>query len=98
MVWHIWRFPIRFRAMTNDNLVRTVALRALTSLTLLLPLAGSARGQTSSALLLKPFPKEQLVQAEGGGVFLEGGHTQKSNADFRLGIYETQGMFRLMPG
>jgi hypothetical protein len=68
------------------------------SVALVLLMASGASAQTNSALLAKPFPKELLVQSEAGGLVLEGGHTQKSDHDFHLGIYGTQGMFRLMPG
>lgn len=57
-----------------------------------------ARAQTNSALLVTEFPKEQFVRAEANGVFLEGGHAQKTDEDLRLSIYETQGMFRVSPG
>src|SRR5262249_30358152 len=84
--------------MTTDDHRKTWGFGALASLGLALGFAPAALAQTDSALLVKPFPKEMLVQSETGGAWLEQGHTQKSNADFKLGIYGSEGMFRLQPG
>src|SRR5687768_11690660 len=73
--------------------VSICALALLASL-----LTAPAMAQTNSALLITPFPKEQAVNAEADAVFLEGGHTQKTDEDFRLSLYSTQGRFRLQPG
>ncbi len=62
--------------------------------------ASQVSAQTNSALLVAPFPKEQVVNAEAGATFLEGGHIAESDndEDFRLSIYGASGRFRLQPG
>jgi hypothetical protein len=81
----------------HPRVVRGAYLPALSILALMLT-ASSARAQTNSALLITPFPKEQAVAVEGGATFLEGGHTAKSDEDFRMSVYGTTGRFRLVPG
>jgi hypothetical protein len=73
---------------------RSVALVAV------LCFVSSAFAQTNSALLIAPFPKEQLVHAEAGALFLEGGHIAEKGVDedFRLSGYGSEGRFRLNPG
>lgn len=60
--------------------------------------AAPSRAQTGPALLLKPWDKDERFEAGANGMFVEEGHTKKEDADFRLGIYESEGRFRLMPG
>jgi hypothetical protein len=66
----------------------------------ILGVASPLLAQTNSALLIAPFPKEQLVHAEAGALFMEGGHIAESGVDedFRLSMYGSVGMFRLNPG
>lgn len=63
-------------------------------------IAAPVLAQTNSALLIAPFPKEQLVHAEAGALFMEGGHIAESGVDedFRLSMYGSVGRFRLNPG
>src|SRR5689334_2942081 len=77
---------------------RFFALVSLRALALLALWTAPASAQTNSALLIAPFPKDQVVNAEGGAVFLEGGHTQKTDEDFKLSLYGGYGRFRLQPG
>jgi hypothetical protein len=60
--------------------------------------AGPASAQTNSALLVAPFPKDQVINAEGGAAFLEGGHAQKTDEDLQLSLYGAYGRVRLQPG
>ena len=85
--------------MITDVIRRNRGISAFVAFAALLGVGSSQAGaQTNSALLVKPFPKELLVQSETGGAWLEQGHTQKSNEDFQLSLYGSQGMFRLQPG
>lgn len=61
-------------------------------------LAGRAGAQTGAALILKPFPKEQALESSAEGLFLNGGHTQRSNDSFQLSSYNTAGRIRIQPG
>jgi len=64
-----------------------------------LTLAGSsARAQTGPTLLLKPFPKEQAIDGRADALFLDQGHTKKTDEDFRLSMFESQGRWRVLPG
>lgn len=88
--------------MITDDIARSFfrTLAPVVALVALLAFAPAARGQTNSALLITPFPKEQAVIAEASAVFLEGGHIAESNADddFQLSLYNSTGMFRVIPG
>jgi hypothetical protein len=62
-------------------------------------LAGaSAEAQTGPTLLLKPFPKEQAVDGRADALFLDPGHTKKTEEDYHLSMYESQGRWRVQPG
>lgn len=61
-------------------------------------LSAPALAQTGPGLLLKPFPKEQAVDASAEALIFDGGHLQKFDEDFDLRIYNSQGRFRLFPG
>src|SRR4051812_10398533 len=54
--------------------------------------------QTGPELLLKPFPKEAQIEATASATIQDSGHAQKSDAEFKLGIYESEGRLRLFPG
>jgi hypothetical protein len=85
--------------MITDVICKSRGLTAFVAFAGLLALgSGAANAQTNSALLVKPFPKELLVQSETGGAWLEQGHVQGSDEDFKLSLYGSQGMFRLKPG
>jgi hypothetical protein len=58
----------------------------------------SARAQTGPTLLLKPFPKEQAIDARGDALFLDAGHARDSDESFRLSMYESEGRWRVLPG
>ena len=58
----------------------------------------AARAQTGPRLLLKPFPKEQAIDAHGDALLLDQGHVKESDEDFRLSFYESQGRWRVLPG
>jgi len=59
---------------------------------------GHAFAQTGPTLLLKPFPKEQAIQARADALFFDAGHTKESDDAFRLSMYESQGRWRVQPG
>ena len=61
-------------------------------------LCGSLYAQTGPALLVEPFPKEQLIDARGSWLFEDAGHVQGSNESLRLAFYETAGRVRILPG
>jgi hypothetical protein len=64
---------------------------------LLLPV--SARAETGPALLLKPFPKEQFIDASGGGfLMLDAGHVKQADESARLSFFESTGRVRVIPG
>lgn len=70
----------------------------LAATTLTLVAAAPSFGQTGPGLLLKPFPKEEVIDASAEALFFDGGHLQKLDEDLDLRIYNTQGRFRLFPG
>src|SRR2546423_12130674 len=84
---------LRFRGM-RKSIVLTLGILAAAALTS----PRLSRAQTGASLMLKPFPRDEVVDAHADGFFENGGHTQGSNDSFRLGIYETEGRFRLNPG
>jgi len=57
----------------------------------------STFAQTGPELLLKPWPKGQLVEARGDAMWLDSGHV-RDGSDFQLGFYETEGRARVYPG
>src|SRR3989442_13229492 len=59
---------------------------------------GSVRAQTGPTLLLKPFPKEQAIDAGADALFFDPGHTKRGDDGFRLSMYEAQGRWRVQPG
>lgn len=73
---------------------------ALSALAMTLLAAPAALAQTNSALLIAPFPKDETVVAEASALFLEGGHIAESDndEDFQLGVYNSVGRVRLIPG
>ena len=61
-------------------------------------LAGTARAQTGPTLLLKPFPKELAIEGKADALWLDPGHVQKTDEDYQLSTFETQGRWRVQPG
>ena len=59
---------------------------------------GTARAQSGPRLLLKPFPKEQAIDARADALVLDRGHTKVTDDDFRLSMFESQGRWRVLPG
>jgi len=57
-----------------------------------------AHAQTGPALLLEPFPREQLIDARGGYTLLDAGHVKDSDESARLTFYESSGRVRVIPG
>ncbi len=77
---------------------KSLAASAAAAALALLSVQNTANAQTNSALLTTLFPKEQAFAGEAGAVFLENGHSQKTDEDFRLSLYQTYGRVRLVPG
>jgi hypothetical protein len=63
-----------------------------------LGVAGRAAAQTGPALLVEPFPKEQLIHTSSGWLIEDAGHVQGSGQSARLSFYESSGRVRLFPG
>lgn len=61
-------------------------------------IAGIAQAQTGPALLVEPFPKEQLIDTRGAWTLHDGGHVKGSDESARLSFYESTGRVRLFPG
>jgi len=57
-----------------------------------------ARGQTSAALLVKPWESDQVVEDKSRLMFFAGGHSQDTGAGFNMATFETQGRVRILPG
>jgi hypothetical protein len=57
-----------------------------------------APAQTGSALLVEPFPKEQLIDTRAGWTYQDAGHVKETREGVRLSIYESTGRVRLFPG
>lgn len=72
----------------------TATATALPALLLCAP----ASAQSGPRLLLKPFPREQAIEARADSLFVNGGHTKETDDDFRLSMYESQGRWRVQPG
>ena len=76
---------------------RGAALAAGAALTAL-ACCDTASAQTGAALLVEPFPKEQLIDTGGSWMYEDAGHVKGSDESIRLGIYESVGRVRLFPG
>ena len=72
--------------------------RALALAAAALAFTESASAQTGPGLLMEPFPKEQLIHANGGALFLDSGHVKGSDQSARLSFFETTGRVRIKPG
>src|ERR1051325_4923963 len=59
-------------------------------------IASFANAQTGPELLSRPWPKGQIVEANGGVTLLNEGSTRHAS-DFKLTFYESQGRMRLFP-
>lgn len=60
--------------------------------------ASCALGQSSAALLVKPWEADQTAEGHFDGYLFSGGHTKETNDQFRLYSLESQGRMRLFPG
>jgi hypothetical protein len=63
-----------------------------------LGICGSALAQTGPALLVDPFPKEQLIDTSASYLMLDAGHAKGSDDSARLSFYESTGRIRVVPG
>ncbi len=54
--------------------------------------------QSGPALLLKPWPKEQVLNASTDVLFFGATDVERTGEDFRLSIYESTGRVRILPG
>ena len=76
---------------------RIISRPALVGFASAVALASSAAlAQTGPELLLKPWPKEQLIEVRGDAVLLDQG-TDRDGSDFQIGFYETEGRARVWP-
>jgi hypothetical protein len=57
-----------------------------------------ARGQTSAALLIKPWDASGLVEEETTGLLINEGHVHTTGNSFQLSVLESKGRVRLLPG
>src|SRR5688572_14600157 len=59
-----------------------------------------ASAQTGAGLLVKPFPTELTLDADGFAALHQRGHIKESGVDesIRITYYETEGRVRLNPG
>jgi hypothetical protein len=78
--------------MLNRKLLRG-AIGAATVL-----VAGQAFADTGAELLVKPWPKEQLVEGRVAAQLFADGNSGNEPFDFQLYQYEAQGRVRLLPG
>jgi hypothetical protein len=61
-------------------------------------ICGPAIAQTGPALLVEPFPKEQLIDTRGSYLVLDAGHAKGSSDSARMSFYESTGRVRVVPG
>src|SRR5437764_10319039 len=93
------RSPLFCRPMSpHARRPRRIPVNLLAAIVFHSLLCGSLYGQTGPALLVEPFPKEQLIDARGSWLFEDAGHVQGSNENVRLAFYETAGRVRIFPG
>ena len=61
-------------------------------------LGTTLRAQSGPELMLKPFPKEQLIHTGSGWLIQDAGHVRGADQSARLSFYESSGRVRLFPG
>jgi hypothetical protein len=54
--------------------------------------------QSGVDLMVRPFPKDNVLEMRGEASGYTDAHIKKSNEDFSLGIYDLEGRYRLNPG
>jgi hypothetical protein len=74
----------------------TKTSRYLAAVTVLLVFSSAAMAQTGAELLLRPWPKGQMLQLEGSAMVAGNGSTRNSD-DFDISFYDTAGRLRLFP-
>ena len=58
----------------------------------------TAAAQTGPALLVAPFPKEQLIDTQGSWLYGDAGHVKGTDQSVRISVYELAGRVRVQPG
>lgn len=71
-------------------------LRPFIACLILFAIARVSPAQTDPTGLLGPFPPETDLQLGGSARFQENGHVKRTDDDFRVSIYESQGRWELM--
>jgi hypothetical protein len=54
--------------------------------------------QSGPDLMIRPFPKDNILEMRGEAFGLRSAEVEQTGDDFRLGIYELEGRYRLAPG
>jgi len=54
--------------------------------------------QSGPDLMVRPFPKDNVLEMRGEAFGLDDAHIKKSGEDFTLGMYDLEGRYRISPG